>query len=105
MLSVFNGNVREFFFEHKNLTPIHGEPVFDSLHAMLLKVKANLSSIPCTLGGRAHGYSGDILFVATYATLAPMTPFLVPVHPGVLIVPAGATQYAIALLKHSMTKR
>ena len=97
MSSIFN--VRELYFEHKTLSPIHGEPVFDSLHAMLLQVKANLSSAPCALGGGAHGYSGAILSVTTYATLAPMTPFIVPVHPGPLTCPTGATHYAISLTK------
>ena len=92
-------NVRENYFEHKDLSRIVGEPVFDNLHQMLLEVKANLSSVPSTLGGGAHGYAGAILSVPTYATLAPTTPFITPVHPGTLTVPAGATQYAIALLK------
>ena len=92
-------NVRENYFEHKDLSRIVGEPVFESLHHMLLQVKANLSSVPSTLGGGAHGYAGAILSVTTYATLAPTTPFITPVHPGILTVPAGATQYAIAFAK------
>ena len=92
-------NVRELYFEHKDLTRIVGEPMFDGLHHMLLQVKANLSSVPSTLGGGTHGYAGAMLSVATYATLAPMTPFITPTHPGTLTVPAGATQYAIALIK------
>ena len=38
-----------------------------------------------------HDYAGIIL--PTYATLAPMTPFIIPVHLGTLNVPMGSTQY------------
>ena len=92
-------SVRRLYFEHKDLPRIVGEPVFDSLHQMLLEVKANLSSVPSTLCGGAHGYAEAILSVPTYDTLALMTPFITPAHPGFLTVPARATQYDIALLK------
>ena len=36
-----------------------------------------------------------------YTSLAPMTPFLIPAHPGILTVAHGATQYKIALAKTS----
>ena len=92
-------NIRDLYFEFKELTPIIGELEFDGLHQMLLEIKANLSSVPSTLGGGAHGYSGIILSAPTYATLEPRTPFLVPAHPGTLNVLYGATQYNIALGK------
>jgi hypothetical protein len=53
-------NVRNLYFEFKELTPIIGEPELDGLHQMLLEIKANLSSVPSTLGGGAHGYAGII---------------------------------------------
>ena len=90
---------RDLYFEHKNLTRISGEPTFASLHKMLLELKANAVSVPSTLGGGAHGFIGVILSGPTYATLAPMTPFVIPVHPGPLRVVHGATQYEIALAK------
>ena len=92
-------NVRELFFEYKQLTRIHGEPKFSTLHGMHLECKANLSSVPCTLGGGAHGYSGILLSATAYATLAPTTPFVIPLYPGVLLVIVDATQYQIALTK------
>ena len=92
-------SVHELYFEHKYLSRIVGEPVVDSLHQILLEVKANLNSVPSTLDGGSHGYAGAILSVPSYATLAPMTLFITPAHPGILTVPPGATQYAIALIK------
>ena len=74
------------------MTPLIGEPDLDGLHQLLLEVKANLSLVPSTLGGGAHGYSGIILSAPTYATLAPRTPFLMPAHSGILNVLPGATQ-------------
>ena len=92
-------NTRELFFEHKQLTRINGEPNFESLHGMHLEYKANCSSVPCTLGGGVYGYSGILLLAKTYATLAPDTPFIVPLYPGILIIEVGATQYEISLAK------
>ena len=90
-------NMKDLFFEHKELTPINGEPNFENLHGLRLEVKANCSSVPSTLGGGAHGYAGMLLSDPIYATLAPGTPFVIPLHPGVLVVAQGATQYEIAL--------
>ena len=66
---------------------------------MLHQIKVNLSLVPSNLGGGVHGYAGAILSNTTYATLAPMTPFVLLVHPGVLNVPSGAIKYTIVLLK------
>ena len=66
---------------------------------MLLRLKANASSVPSTLGGGQYGYIGVILSPVTYATLAPMQPFETPTHPGILQVKLPATEYEIAFTK------
>ena len=72
MLSIGNTNFRELYFEHKDLMRIVGKPTFDPpLHAMILELEANTSSVPCNLGGGAHGYAGCILSPVTYTTIAP----------------------------------
>ena len=92
-------DLNALFFEHKILPKILGEPTFDKLHQLLRWMKANACSVPCTLGGGANGYVGMLVSNVSYATLAPRTPFIVPVHPGVLQVPPNSTQYQIALAK------
>ena len=94
-----SANIQNLYFEYKDLTQISGEPTFSTLHYMLLQLKANESSVPSELGGGAHGYVGAILSPVTYATLAPMTPFVPPVHQDDLTVPPMATQYQISLAK------
>ena len=91
MSATSNTNFRDLYFEHKDLTRIIGEPTFSTLHLMILELKANASSVSSTLGGGQHGYIGVILSPVTYATLAPMQPFVPPIHPGVLHVDLPAT--------------
>ena len=95
-----NTDLKELFFEHKLLPKINGEPTFSNLHQLLRLLKANACSVPCTLGGGTHGYIGILVSAMTYATLAPGTPFVIPVHPGPLHLPPGLTQYQIALEKN-----
>ena len=42
MSTRFTTNVRELYFEFKELTLLIGEPEFDGLHQMLLEIKANI---------------------------------------------------------------
>ena len=58
-----------------------------------------MRSVPSILCGGQNGIIGVILCPVTYATLAPMQPFVPPVHPGILQVDLPATQFEIALAK------
>ena len=98
MFSTGNTNFRELYFEHKELTRIMDEPTFGPLHNMLLELKANASSISCNLGGGAHSYARYIVSHVTYATIAPLTPFIIPLHTGPLSVAVGATQFKFCWL-------
>ena len=69
------------------------------MHEMLIELKSNCSSVPCSLGDGAHRYTYIILSPPTYATLAPITSFVIPIHPENLQVNLGTTQYAIAVAK------
>ena len=82
---------KELFFEHKIVPKIEGEPSFTQLHKLNQILKANACSVPCTLGGGANGYIGMIVSDATYASLKSGTPFITPVHPGILAITANAT--------------
>ena len=99
MMSYNTNHYRDLYFDHKNLPRISGEPIFASLHKILLELKANTVSVPSTLGGGAHSFIGIILYDPTYATLVPMTSFIIPVPPDFLRVAERGTQYQIVLAK------
>ena len=72
-----------------HLTPIVGEPTYQTLKELKDQLKANAASIPTTLGGGNHGYLGLILSPAAYATISP-TAFVEPAYPGQHpAIPAG----------------
>jgi len=56
-----NIDYRTTFFEFPQLTKIHGEPDYDTLHRLHNELKSNAGSVPSTLGGGAHGHLGLIL--------------------------------------------
>ena len=89
-------NYRDLYFEYKVLNCINGEPDFSSLPSLLLQLKANAVSVLCHLWDGVHVFVGIILSPATYATLAPFTPFVIPLHPGPSVHLHGVTQYEIA---------
>ena len=64
-----------------HLTPIVGEPTYQTLKELKDQLKANAASIPTTLGGSNHGYLGLIFSPAAYATISP-TAFVEPAYPG-----------------------
>ena len=91
MLSVSLTNYRDLYFMYKNLIQISGKPSFPTLHQLLLELKANAGSVPISLGGGDHDFIGIILPAPTYATIAPMTSFIIPVYPGMPTVAEGTT--------------
>ncbi len=54
-MSAFAGiDYCETLFIHKKLTPIVGEPTYDTLELLLKELKANAQSVHSNLGGGAH---------------------------------------------------
>ena len=99
-----NTDLKELFFEHKVIEKVTDEPNFPKLHNLLRLLKANACTVPCTLGGGAHGYVRILVSVVSYASLAPVTPFVIPVNPGALPIVPGQTQFQIALAKSQHDK-
>ena len=93
--STTTASVCVFYFEHQDLTHIHGDPTFNTLHSIVLQLNIKATSVPKTLGSGAHGCAGDVLSPITYAALMPLTPFAIPTHPGPLNLMDGATRYVI----------
>ena len=83
-------NYRDTHFERAHLTPIRGEPTYDTVHKLWNKVKANARSVYSNLGGGTHGHLGLVLTTAQYAAIA-TTAFTRPGHPGPLAIPSAAT--------------
>ena len=81
-------NYRETTFEYADLSHINGEPTYDSLTILFNQLKANARSVRTSLGGGSHGCLGLLLSPAQYTTIAHTTPFIYPIHPGPLNVPA-----------------
>ena len=99
MSATSNTSFHNWYVEHKCLTRIVGEPTFSTIQLILLQLKVNTISALSTLGGGKHNYIGVILSPVTYETLAPMQPFELSGHPGILQIVHLVTQYEIALAK------
>ena len=89
MLSAFG--TRDYTSGMKQPTKIHGRPTFLQLRKLETEITVNAANIQCDEGGGAHGYLGLIKSPAKYATIAPGTPFVMPVQPGILQIPANTT--------------
>ena len=73
----------------RTVTKVHGQPTSNDLDILEEELIAIAASIPSALGGGMNGHAGMLLADADYATMAPGTPFVPPVNPGVY--PAGVT--------------
>lgn len=80
-------NYRDTLFEYSDLSPIVGEPTYESLRVLLNQIKANARSIHTTLGGGQHGHLGLVLTPQQYALLTPQ-PYVRPPRPPPLVIPA-----------------
>ena len=88
-----NINYNYTLFEQSNLTPIRGEPTFETLHKLWNEIKANAKSAYSNIGEESHGHLGLVLTAAQYALISP-TPFSYPNQPGPLIITDGTTTHA-----------
>ena len=86
-------NYKDTLFERTNLTPICGEPTFETLHKILDKIKANVKSVYSNIGGGAHVHLGLVHTNGQYALISP-TPFVYPTHPGPFIILGSTTVQA-----------
>ncbi len=83
-------------FPKPNLTLILDTPTFKTIHQLLQEVKANAaSSVHSNLGGGgAHGHLGLVLSPQKFSFISD-APYVHPNHPGVLIIPNGASCHAM----------
>ena len=78
------------YFEHPTLSKIHGEPNYTMLRKLKNQLVRNAASVPSDLGGGANGYLGLLLSPPDYQAMNGIA-YVRPVHPGILVIPAGTT--------------
>ena len=91
MMSIRIPNVKEIYFPNKVLTPLRGQPTYESLKTLSKQLKANAASVPSTLGGGLYGHLGLIMSPQRYATLANAVPWVTPLPVPPFVAPLGAT--------------
>ena len=94
----FTVNYRATHFEQANLTPIRGEPTYETVHKLWKKVKANARSMYSHLGGETHGHLSLVLTAAQYEDIS-TTVFTCPAHPGPLSIPSAVTVVQRSILQ------
>ena len=85
-------------FPHPTITPIVGQPAFETLQGLKLFLSTNAVSIISHLGNGALGLLWLCVSDAVYNTLS-LVPFVAPANPGpVPVIPAGSTQFQISAI-------
>ena len=85
-------------FEYPVLTKITDQITYAALKKIKNELKANAGKVQSDLGGGAHGHLGQVLNGVEYTTVSPV-PYVMPGHPGPLVIPNGSTQYQIQHLR------
>ena len=88
-------NYREMLFTYPDLTPIHGEPSYETLKTLHNQLKANARAVRTNLGRGNHGYLALVLTPEQYAIVSTV-PFVRPVHPGHLTIPPYQLPHIVA---------
>jgi hypothetical protein len=73
----------------QTVTKVNGPPTSNDLNLLKEKLIVIAASIPSVLGGEMNGHARTLLSDIDYATMAPGSPFVAPVNPGVY--PVGVT--------------
>ena len=84
-----------------------GRPDYEVLNNIKTALKRNFATVPCTLGGGAHGYLGAVLTAAEYAVATPINtpPFISPPFPGAAaVIPPNSTGPQIAAIERQFNK-
>ena len=96
-------NYHKTIFKHPNLTKIIGIPTYDALHLLHNEIKSNAISVHSNIGGVQHGYLG-LVVSPTACKLLSNSPFVTPIHPGILAIPIVVTCNAQDELKRQYEK-
>jgi hypothetical protein len=78
-------------FPHKSIHPIVGQPTYESIKELHLKLNENAVKVHSNLGNGLLGYLGVTVTPAIYNTLS-ATPFVNPPNPGITpVIPPNST--------------
>lgn len=91
MLSSRIPSVKDTYFQHKQLTKVHGQPSYESLHKLSTELKANAASVPSSHGGGLYGHLGLIVSRSKYAALPLSIPWTTPISLGAFKAPITTT--------------
>jgi hypothetical protein len=72
------------------VTEVHGQPSNLDIDRLEEELIAVAFSIPTTLGGGGNGHASLLLTDVDYNALAPGTPFVVPINPGIYPIGVNA---------------
>jgi hypothetical protein len=86
-------------FPHKSIPPIVGQPTYETIKELHLKLNENAVKVHSNLGNGLLGYLGVTVTPAIFNTLS-NTPFIIPLNPGIApTFPDGATGPQIANIR------
>jgi hypothetical protein len=86
-------------FPHKNIPPIVGQPTYETIQELHLKLNENAVKVHSNLGNGLLGYLGVTVSPPIFNTLS-ATPFTLPINPGTSpTFPAAATGPVIANIR------
>jgi hypothetical protein len=92
-------------FPHKHISPIVGQPTYETIKALHLKLNENVVKVHSNLGNGSLGYLGVTVEPAIYNTLSAQ-PFIPPPNPGAApIFPDGAQGPQIANIREVFTEQ
>jgi hypothetical protein len=69
-------------FPHKHISPIVGQPSYETIQELHLKLNENAVKVHSNLGNGLLGYLGVTVTPAIYNTLS-AEPFVIPPNPGI----------------------
>ena len=87
-ISVYNlPDYQNKYFEHKDLSKIHGQPNIVNICKLFKQGKINAQTVPTTLGGGQCGYLALFIKEASYNAILNSAPFACPTDPGLFTAP------------------
>ena len=83
MMSISSSTKKDFtkVFPYSTLTVAPDKPTYVAFKQTQRKIFACASSVVSLRGGRQHGKLGLVMTLSAYELVAPVTPYIFPVHP------------------------